>query len=93
MRQFSTGDLVRKVGDVTHAASQAPVAITQHRKPRFVMMSVEAYQALHERPKDPRLSIRTSETPKEIADWLLPELEKLAKGEGGYDDDGSPNPP
>ncbi|MBZ0262890.1 MAG: type II toxin-antitoxin system Phd/YefM family antitoxin [Hyphomicrobiales bacterium] len=80
MKTFSTGDLSRKIGDVTHAASQAPVTITQHNKPRYVMMSVETFQRL-----DPRRAYSTGNTPPEIADWLVPQLEAFARGEGEYE--------
>lgn len=46
IRNFPAADLARKTGDVLDAASRAPVAITKHRKPRFVVMSVERYEAL-----------------------------------------------
>ena len=84
MKTFSTAELTRKIGDVTHAASSAPVSITQHNKPRFVLMSAEMfarYQALN-----PQRAYGVEETPDEVADWLLPALEKFARGEGDYDD-------
>ncbi len=83
MKQFSTAELARKVGDVTHAASQAPVAITHHKKPRYVMMSIEAFEALN-----PRRAYRVDETPDEIIEWLLPQLEAFAAGKG-YDEEES----
>ena len=43
MRQFTTGDLNKQVGDVTDAASREPIVLTKHRKPRFVLMSYEHY--------------------------------------------------
>lgn len=46
MRQFSTVELAQKIGSVTHAASREPVSITQHRKARFVLMSIEDYERL-----------------------------------------------
>lgn len=46
IRNFPAADLARKTGDVLDAASRAPVAITKHRKPRFVLMSLERYEAL-----------------------------------------------
>lgn len=81
MKTFSTGDLSRKIGDVTHAASQAPISITQHNKPRYVMMSVETFQRL-----DPRRVYSVDNTPPEIADWLVPQLEAFARGEGEYEE-------
>lgn len=84
MKQVSTAELVRKIGDVTHAASQAPVIITQHGKPRFVLMSIETFEYL--RDKDPRRVYRTEDTPDEIVDLLLPQIEAyLAKGK--HEDD------
>jgi prevent-host-death family protein len=80
MKSFSTGDLSRKIGDVTHAASQAPITITQHNKPRYVMMSVETFHRL-----DPRRVYSVDNTPPEIADWLVPQLEAFARGEGEYE--------
>ena len=46
IQNFPAADLARKTGDVLDAASRAPVAITKHRKPRFVLMSVERYEVL-----------------------------------------------
>ena len=46
IQNFSTADLARKTGDILDAASRAPVAITKHRKPRFVLMNLERYEAL-----------------------------------------------
>jgi prevent-host-death family protein len=46
MKSFSTGDLSRKIGDVTHTARHAPIVITQHNKPRFVLMTIEAYELM-----------------------------------------------
>ena len=81
MKQFSTAELARKVGDVTHAASQAPVAITHHKKTRYVMMSIEAFEALN-----PRRAYRVDETPDEISEWLLPALDKIASGDFEYEE-------
>lgn len=46
IQNFSVADLARKTGDILDAASRAPVAITMHRKPRFVLISLERYAAL-----------------------------------------------
>ncbi len=43
MRQFTTGDLNKQIGDVTDVASREPVILTRHSKPRFVLMSYEHY--------------------------------------------------
>lgn len=80
-RSFSTAELSRKIGDVTHAASEAPVTITHHNKPRYVIMSVEAFEHLN-----PQRAYRVDETPDEIAEWLIPALEKIAAGDFDYEE-------
>ena len=81
MKQMSTADLVRNIGDATHAARQAPVVITQHKKPRFVLMDIEHYEFM--RSKDPRRVIDFDNPPDYIVEHLLPQLEAyLAEKEG-----------
>ena len=46
LKTFAAADLTRHTGDLFEAATRAPIAITRHRKPRFVVMSVAHYEAL-----------------------------------------------
>lgn len=46
MKEFAAADLTRKTGDLFEAATLSPVAITKHRKPRYVIMSMERYESL-----------------------------------------------
>jgi prevent-host-death family protein len=46
MKTFTAADLSRNTGDLLDAATRAPVAITRHRKPRFVVMSFAQFEAL-----------------------------------------------
>ena len=46
MKQFPAADLTRKTGDLFEAATLGPVAITKHRKPRFVIMSMDRFNAI-----------------------------------------------
>ena len=46
MKKFQAKDLTRNTADLWTAATVAPVAITKHRKARFVVMSVERYEKL-----------------------------------------------
>jgi PHD/YefM family antitoxin component YafN of YafNO toxin-antitoxin module len=62
MRSFTTHDLNKQVGEVTDAAATAPVMITRHREPRFVMMSYEQDQRIKE-TTDPRRAYGAGETP------------------------------
>jgi prevent-host-death family protein len=85
MRSFTTSDLNKQVGEITDAARRAPVVITHHRKPRFVLMSLDHYQRLRG-SEDPRRAYGIGETPDDIAAQFADELDKLARGEG-YDDE------
>ena len=85
MRQFSTVELLRDLKTVTHAAARAPIAITQHRKPRFVLMAIEDYEKMHGNP-DPRRVYRTSETPPELKAMLLEGLDRIAEGRDDDED-------
>jgi prevent-host-death family protein len=74
MRQFSTVELTQKIGDVTHVASKEPVAITHHRKPRFVLMNIEDYERLVSRG-DSRKAWRTADVPEDLAAEMEAALE------------------
>lgn len=60
MRSFTTADLNKQVGEVTDAAQRAPVIITRRSKPRFVLMSLEHYEALRGRDEEPAPAIRAA---------------------------------
>ena len=85
MRSFSTSELVRDIREVTHAASRAPVAITQHKKARFVLMAVEDFERLRG-SSDPRKVYGAGEAPQDLTELFLPELERLAAGSDVADD-------
>jgi len=86
MRTFSTVELTQQIGTVTHVASREPVAITQHRKPRFILMSIEDYEKMQGRGR-PRRVYGVGETPPELADMLATELEqRINDGSSDYDD-------
>lgn len=44
--QFKAADLARQTSDLFDAAIRSPIAITKHRKPKFVLMSMDQYQKL-----------------------------------------------
>jgi len=77
MRMFSTVDLLRDIKTVTMAADRQPVAITQHRKPRYVLMTYDDFANLSRKAEDPRRVYGAGETPPDLADIILPELDLL----------------
>jgi prevent-host-death family protein len=46
MTSYSTSDLSRKSGDIIADALRRPVTITQRKKPRLVLLSIEDYRRL-----------------------------------------------
>jgi prevent-host-death family protein len=86
MRAFSTVDLLRDLKTVTHAAAREPVAITQHRKPRFVLMAIEDFERLRAAGSDPRRAYRVEETPSELADLLITGLNRIVDDKSGAND-------
>ena len=80
MRRFSTVDLDQKLGDVKAAAARQPVVITEHRKDRFVLMSVEDYARLKQKA-DPRRAFGPGETPVKIARIFDKEIDRLLKND------------
>jgi prevent-host-death family protein len=86
MRAFSTVELLRDLKTVTHAAAREPVAITQHRKPRFVLMAIEDFERLQAAGSDPRNAYRVEETPRELADLLITGLDRIVDDKSGADD-------
>lgn len=87
MKTYSTSDLVRAIGDVTHAAVAEPVVITHHAKPRYVLMSIEEYERLAKASPDPRRAYRAGETPRELADALLVEVDRKIAELDAHDGD------
>jgi prevent-host-death family protein len=72
MRTFTTADLNKKVGDITDAARREPVLLTHHRKPRFVLMSVETYESLTlAKVTDKRTGFTLETMPDDVTEGLL----------------------
>jgi hypothetical protein len=77
MRQFSYSDLLRGIKTVTMAADSQPIIITQRRQPRYVLMTYDKYQAITKTRDNPRRVFGPGETPTELAEMILPELDRL----------------
>jgi len=83
MQTFTLSDLTRKTADVQHAAAKAPVLITEHKSPRFVLMAASDYETLTARAKDPRKVYRNSNLPAADRDLILASLDADLEGGDG----------
>jgi hypothetical protein len=85
MREFSTVELLRDLKTVTHAAAREPVAITQHRKQRFVLMTIEDFDRMRTGSPDPRRAYGAGETPEALAATLVKGLDNIIENTGNAD--------
>lgn len=76
MRHFSTVELTQQIATVTQAAIKAPVAITQHRKPKFVLMTMEDFERMNG-ANDPRRVYRAGETPADLSALILRHFDEI----------------
>jgi prevent-host-death family protein len=80
-RTFSATELANKSGDVMLAAERAPVAVLKHGTPRYVVLTVDAYEMLVKARGDSRRSYRVKDMPPEMADAILTEIRRASAEE------------
>lgn len=76
MQAFPAATLTRDPIALKEAARKNPVTITEHKRPRFVLMSYDAYLSLSQKAADPRRSFRTAELPKDLKALALEALDQ-----------------
>ena len=79
MKQFQAKDLTRNTADLWVAATLAPVAITKHRKVRFVVMPVERYGALMD-GKSPQVAVDAANMSDELGKLFEKGVEEHFRG-------------
>ncbi len=72
-------DYTRQFGTYHDRAMASPVTLTKHGRDALVLLSAADYEKLINAAASVRRSIKTSETPQEIADFLLPALEEKVR--------------
>lgn len=76
MQKFPAATLTRDPVALKEAARKGPVAITEYRRPRFVLMSYDAYLEIIAKAADPRRSLRMAAMPKNIKALALEALDQ-----------------
>ena len=74
MQEFPAATLTRDPTALKEAARKAPVAITEYKRPRFVLMSYEKFLALT--AADPRRSLSTADMPADLRALALEALDQ-----------------
>lgn len=77
MQNFRLSELARNWSALKHAATRAPVAITERNKPRFVLMAIEDFDRLRARATDPRRAFKVDDAPDDLADLFAQGLDRL----------------
>jgi prevent-host-death family protein len=70
---FSTADLVCRTDDVMRAAVREAVAITEHSRPKFVLMTAGDYNQLRSK-ENPHRHFHVSKTPDSIIELFGDQL-------------------
>jgi prevent-host-death family protein len=87
MKSVTTAEFIRHFGRYHDEAHQAPITLTKHGRPSLVVVSAEVFERLA-RNKDARRTYAAGETPAELAQLLLGELERQsADYQAGQHDD------
>lgn len=76
MQEFPAATLTRDPTALKEAARKGPVTITEHKKPRFVIMSYEAYLKMSGQKIDPRRVFATQDMPADIKALALEALDQ-----------------
>ena len=77
-KTFTASELKRHTGDVLNEATKRPVVITQHSKPRHVVLAYEEYVEVFKR-KDPRTAGTLDTMPDAHKRELLSGLDDILK--------------
>lgn len=86
MSTFTLTELSNKSGEILEAAYRGPVALTRHGKRKYVLLTAEQFDRLS-KLDDPRRVYGPGETPPELADMILTELDRQsAEYRAGKDD-------
>jgi prevent-host-death family protein len=76
MQEFPAATLTRDPTALKEAARKRPVAITEYKRPRFVLMSYEDYLALSAKAADPRRSMRIDAMPDDLKALAIEALDQ-----------------
>lgn len=78
--EFKAADLTRHTSELFDAAIRSPVAITKHRKPKFVLMSMEQYRRM-ERGSSQQVHL-IDELPDDLRNLMIEGLERDQDADG-----------
>lgn len=85
-KSVSTAEFIRHFGRYHDEAQRTPLTLTKHGRASVVILSAEIFERLMARD-DPRRAYAAGETPPELAELLVAELDRQsAEYEAGKND-------
>jgi prevent-host-death family protein len=86
-KSVTTAEFIRHFGRYHDEAQRGPITLTKHGRASLVVLSAEVFERLA-RNDDPRRAYAAGETPPELAELLLRELDRQsADYQAGKHDD------
>jgi prevent-host-death family protein len=76
-KSISTAEFMRHFGRYHDEAQKRPITLTKHGRPSVVVVPIELFERMVG-IEDPRRVYKTGETPPELADMILAELDRQA---------------
>ncbi len=77
MMSYDLTELARKAAEICEDAAWAPVTLTAHDHPRFVIMSSEDYKALTHLAQHPRRAYLLEDIPRDEAELFNQALDRI----------------
>ncbi|MDR6434685.1 type II toxin-antitoxin system prevent-host-death family antitoxin [Brucella pseudogrignonensis] len=74
-KKVSTAEFVRHFGRYHDEAMREPITLTRHGRASVVVVPAEFYNRMTKNAGDPRKVYTTSETPPDMAEMLLSEID------------------
>lgn len=74
-KKISTVEFVRHFGRYHDEAMREPITLTRHGRASVVVVPADLYNRMTKNAEDPRKVYTTSETPPDLADMLLSEID------------------
>jgi prevent-host-death family protein len=85
-KSVSAAEFIRNFGRYHDEAKRAPITLTKHGRASVVLLSAETFERLM-REDDPRRAYGSGETPSDLADILLGELDRQSAAHRASKDD------
>jgi prevent-host-death family protein len=80
-KSVTTAEFLRHFGRYHDEARQTPLTLTKHGRPSLVVLSADTYRQLTEQA-DPRRVYGAGETPPELSNLILSELDRQSAEHG-----------